>query len=248
MNTQLTDYERYQEERFDAMAGCKRFYNVGGKINRNNEIKIAKIIEGLQLKNKETVLEVGTGEGRHAFKCLEQTPVHFTGIDISQKSLDAAAEYLRPFAGRYTLQKDNANNLSFESNSFDAVYCAATLHHMENPYRMIAEMVRVVKPGNRIAIMEPNWIYPTNICHAILLKEDRNMWIMRSMNFKSWLAKAGLEDITIEHLLYTPPVPRFMIPFYNIFDQVCSRIPIIRSCSLMIFASGAKPAPLKTIE
>jgi SAM-dependent methyltransferase len=241
MVNHLSEIERYQEQIFDQKAGKAKFYSIGGRNNRNHAIKIKKILQTLKLIDGNNVLEVGLGEGEHAATCLNYCNIHLTGIDISQKALDEAEKRLQPFfQGRYELKKENANNLSFEDNFFDAVFCGATLHHMEKPYRMISEMVRVLKFGGRLAIMEPNWIYPTNIGFMLMLKEDRNMWLMRKKNFIKWMERAGMSEINIEYLLYTPPAPKFMIPFYSVIDTVCSKLPIINRCSLMLFGSGVK--------
>ena len=240
MEEKLTKKENEQEFFFDQKAGKDKLYMVGGRDNRNHAIKLRAIIETLNLKKDDSILEVGIGEGEHAYHFLKCSNVHYTGIDISQKSLDVARKRITSFEGRFILKKDNANKLSFEDNSFDAVFCAATLHHMEDPAIMISQMARVLKPGGRIAIMEPNWIYPSNIGFMIFLKEDRNMWLMRRKNFRKWMSEAGLRDIAVENIIYTPPVPKFMIPLYDIIDSVCGRIPIIKRCSLMLFGNAGK--------
>lgn len=240
MRKSLTEKEKLQEKFFDEKAGQNKIYLVGGRDNRNHSIKIRAILETLKLDKSDRVLEVGVGEGEHAYKCLKHTDALYTGIDISQKTLDVAEKRIQSFQGRYTLKRDNANNLSFDDNSFDAVFCAATLHHMEDPGIMISEMARVLKPGGRIAIMEPNWIYPSNIGFTIFLKEDRNMWIMRENNFQKWMRKAGLRNIVIENMIYTPPVPKFMIPIYDRIDSICSKLPLIQKCSLMLFGRAIK--------
>ncbi len=240
MHDFLSEQEQHQERMFDEKAGKTKIYHIGGRDNRNHAIKINRILQALQLRQNDTVLEVGTGEGEHAFKLLKYTDANYTGVDISQKSLDVAHSHLKQFRGRYVLQKDNANALSFNDNSFDAVFCAATLHHMENPYLMISEMARVLKHGGRLAIMEPNWIYPTNIGFMLLLKEDRNMWLMRRTNFIKWLTKAGMKKVKAEHLLYTPPSPKFLAPFYDIIDKVCIKFPVVSRCSLMLFGTAEK--------
>ena len=132
----LTEKEKYQEEAFDKKAGGKKIYAIGGRDNRNHVIKFRKLLETLQFKENESVLEIGVGEGEHAHRLLKDTDIFYTGIDISMKTLNVADKRLQPFQGRYELKKDNANNLSFKDNTFDAVFCAATLHHMEKPFQM----------------------------------------------------------------------------------------------------------------
>ena len=127
----FTEKEKYQEEAFDKKAGQNKIYAVGGRDNRNHAIKIHAIARALKLQGNDKVLEVGVGEGEHAKQCLTNKDIFYTGIDISQKTLDVAEERLKKFMGRHELKKDNANNLSFEDNHFNAVFCAATLHHID---------------------------------------------------------------------------------------------------------------------
>ncbi len=242
MAAKLTSQEQYQERMFDEKAGKTKFYTVGGRANRNHQIKFNRLFEFLRLKPGDRVLEVGCGEGEHAAWFLEREALSFTGIDISQGSLDVAEERLAGYRDRsdILLKKDNANALSFEDGSFDAVFCAATLHHMEKPERMVREMVRVARRGGRIAMMEPNWIYPTNIGFMIMLKEDRHMWLMRRNNFRKWLVASGAAEVGVEHLLYTPPVPKSLLPLYDRIDRICGAVPGLRRCSLMLFGHGVK--------
>lgn len=46
-----------------------------------------------------------------------------------------------------TFSEENAENLSFEDNSFDFVYCKDALHHVPRPYIALDEMFRVARVG-----------------------------------------------------------------------------------------------------
>lgn len=85
-----------------------------------------------------------------------------------------------------------------------------------------------------------NKIYPSNLGFTVFLKEDRHMWIMRKTNFYNWMMKAGLRNIVVKNMIYTPPVPKTMAPLYDIIDTVCSKLPLIKRCSLMLFGSAIK--------
>jgi len=47
----------------------------------------------------------------------------------------------------------DANELPFPSDSFDLVSTARTLHHLERPELVLAEMSRVLKPGGRAVLL-----------------------------------------------------------------------------------------------
>ncbi|HEV3204575.1 MAG TPA: methyltransferase domain-containing protein, partial [Gemmataceae bacterium] len=57
-------------------------------------------------------------------------------------------------AGRIRLEKEDAKNLSYSSARFGAVISNSIIHHIPQPARVLAEMVRVVKPGGILFIRD----------------------------------------------------------------------------------------------
>ncbi len=53
-------------------------------------------------------------------------------------------------------QKNDAYEIPFEDETFDFVTCQTLLMHLEDPEIAIAEMLRVLKPGGRLLLAEPN--------------------------------------------------------------------------------------------
>ena len=85
------------------------------------------------------VLVVGGGSADYlVFKSLDFTNVTLTNIDPRNKEND-----YNPFS--YDFQ--DAENLTYENNSFDFVVVHAALHHCSSPHKALTEMYRVAEKG-----------------------------------------------------------------------------------------------------
>jgi ubiquinone/menaquinone biosynthesis C-methylase UbiE len=73
------------------------------------------------------------------------------GLDASESMLRQAAAETADKRVSYVL--GDAAALPFPDDSFDAVSCMAALYLMDEPYHVIAELVRVLRPGGRIALL-----------------------------------------------------------------------------------------------
>ncbi len=119
----------------------------------------AKRIPGPQswiepLEPHMTVLDVACGAG-HAADPLAPHVRSVVGVDLTRALLDVGAQRLGD-AGitNVLLQEGNAEALPFVDESFDIVFCRAALHHIGDPKRAVAEMVRVCRVGGRVVLMD----------------------------------------------------------------------------------------------
>lgn len=120
-----------------------------------NEQKIYKNINFSRVKN---LLEVGCGVGAQSEILMRRFPkLKLTGIDLNDHQLRSAKEFLgsKPqFKERYSILKMNAENLDFDSNSFDGAFLCWVLEHVPTPQNVLAEVRRVLCPGSKIYITE----------------------------------------------------------------------------------------------
>lgn len=104
----------------------------------------ARAVEGIEAP---AVLDVGCGSGRSVdlFRSLAPT-ASWVGVDI-EDSPEVRAR-TRDDAEFHTF---DGESLPFEDSRFDVVYCAQVLEHVRRPAPLLAEMVRVLSPGGRLA-------------------------------------------------------------------------------------------------
>jgi ubiquinone/menaquinone biosynthesis C-methylase UbiE len=96
------------------------------------------------------IVTIGDGKGGHEGQIIKKFGNNTIATDISTEILEMAKErnLIDDFA------KEDAENLSFEDNSFDYCFIKESLHHLPRPYMCIYEMLRVAKKG--IILIEPN--------------------------------------------------------------------------------------------
>ncbi|MGH7500187.1 MAG: class I SAM-dependent methyltransferase [Longimicrobiales bacterium] len=101
-------------------------------------------------KSGDLVLEVGCGAG-HVLERFEN--VRRIGVDMSEGML---ARSRRRLGNAVDLARGSAGSLPFASATFDIVLCTEVLEHVADPAAVIAELVRVVRPGGRVIVSIPN--------------------------------------------------------------------------------------------
>lgn len=104
------------------------------------------------------VLDLATGTGDLAFAYLRQSrgQIPIVGADFCREMLaigQRKAQRADP-GGRTRFVEADAQRLPFPDDSFQIVSIAFGLRNVTDTQRGLAEMVRVVQPGGRVAILE----------------------------------------------------------------------------------------------
>jgi SAM-dependent methyltransferase len=107
------------------------------------------LARALELIPAPLVLDVATGTGRLPRAILRQPPFggRVIGLDLSRHMLHQATKLTAQFADRLTYIWQDARNLPFDDDTFDAVTCLEALEFTPNPHAVLAELVRVLRPG-----------------------------------------------------------------------------------------------------
>jgi SAM-dependent methyltransferase len=124
----------------------------------------------------EHILDMGCGAGRHAFE-LYRRGAQVVAFDRDEEELAGVATMFGAMrlegevpegASARTVTGD-ALSLPFPDDSFDKIVAAEVLEHIPNDMAAMSELLRVLKPGGRLAVTVPSWL-PERICWA--LSED----------------------------------------------------------------------------
>ena len=102
------------------------------------------------------VLDVACGTGDMVIE-LAKRGCTVTGIDLSEEMLSLARQKTASAnfqSSVFNLQLADAESLPFPDASFDAVTCAFGVRNFEHLEQGLKEMLRVLKPGGRLVILE----------------------------------------------------------------------------------------------
>src|SRR5687767_15717447 len=111
------------------------------------------VLDALNLKPGERVLEVGVGTGLSLQ--LYPRDVRITGIDVSREMLDKARVRVarRKLENVEGLLEMDAERMDFPDASFDKVVAMYVVSVVERPAKLLEELHRVCKPDGEIFIV-----------------------------------------------------------------------------------------------
>ncbi len=104
----------------------------------------------------QSVLDVACGTGAVAIELARRYGCSVVGIDQSAEMLAAGRRRIGAagVGGLVRVQEGQAESLPFEDESFDAVTFTYLLRYVEDPAATLSELVRVLRPGGRLASLE----------------------------------------------------------------------------------------------
>ena len=116
-----------------------------------------KAIQLFREDRPETLLDVATGTGDMAIMAARiLKPRQITGIDISEKMLEIGRKKIEKeeLGTKIVLAGGDGETINFPDNSFDGVMVAFGVRNFEHLEIGLAEILRVLKPGARLVVLE----------------------------------------------------------------------------------------------
>ena len=164
----------------------------------------------------DRVLDLGCGGGRHAFECYRRG-ARVVALDRDGDEVREAAKWLwamdqageAPPGATAAALRGDALALPFHDASFDAVIVSEVLEHIPDDEGVLAELVRVLRPGGRIAVTVPRY-GPEKVCWALSDAyhevEGGHIRIYRAGELLDRLRASGLRPYGSHHAhaLHTP--------------------------------------------
>ena len=140
---------------FDAISneydGLNRVISFGIDIKWRN--KVVQIVADAQPKN---ILDIATGTGDLAINLTRTNASQIIGLDISEGMLDVGRQKIlkKELHNTIDMVVGDSENLPFDDSSFDAITVAFGVRNFENLEIGLAEILRVLKPGGIVVILE----------------------------------------------------------------------------------------------
>jgi arsenite methyltransferase len=121
-------------------------------------VRRSAVLEALNLRTGEKVLELGCGGGFYAYEAGQfvGSTGHVTAIDISADQIGAARERCVELSW-VECQIANATDLRLASATLDAVYGVQVLEYVTDLDKALQEVQRVLRPGGRFINLATNW-------------------------------------------------------------------------------------------
>lgn len=115
-----------------------------------------KAVRILKSKQPQVILDVATGTGDFAIEALQTNAKKIIGVDISEGMLNVGREKIKKLnlTDKIELQVADAEHLPFTDNYFDAITVAFGVRNFENLESGLKDMLRVLKPGGDLVIIE----------------------------------------------------------------------------------------------
>jgi SAM-dependent methyltransferase len=156
----------------------------------------------LDLRPGMTALDLGCGEGRHAFEAYRRgasviaVDWGVSEVETTKRWLGAIAEAGEaPAAARFEVVRGDLLALPFPDASIDRVMASEVLEHIPDDVTAMAEIFRVLKPGGRVAVTVPRY-GPERICWALSdeyhANEGGHIRIYKASVVRTRLASVGL--------------------------------------------------------
>lgn len=169
-------------------------------LGKREQVVRASAIKFGNIQSNSEILDVGCGTGTLAIQIKKEygNEVNVYGIDPSPQMIPYAIEKAKKEQCTISFEVQAIQSLKFPDNTFDVVFLSLVLHHIPEHHRIagINEIMRVLKPGGRLIIVEFN-APSKRIWRFLGFFVVGHMIFNRIETFIEELKKAGIQNCEI---------------------------------------------------
>ncbi len=160
----------------------------------------------LEAKAGAKLLDVGCGPGTDAreLAALVGPDGRVVGVDKSETMIAEARQLIQNQNLPLQYQIGDAYGLEFADNAFDGCRADRVLHHLDRPQTALAEIIRVVRPGGWIVLVDPDFDgflidSPDKAATRKVMQKRSDLYPNGRCGRQLFglLKKAGLTDVTV---------------------------------------------------
>lgn len=151
-----TDHAHRVREMFASIAGRYDLLNhlLSGNIDKRWRRLVAKKLAAVLANPEARILDVACGTGDLALTLRGSGTAGIVGIDFCRPMLDVAATKAGKTNSPLPFVEGDALSLPFADRSFEAATIAFGLRNLSSVEAGISELLRVLKPGGSVAVLE----------------------------------------------------------------------------------------------
>ncbi|MEO8399290.1 MAG: class I SAM-dependent methyltransferase [Ignavibacteriaceae bacterium] len=176
---------------------------IGEKMNQINSFLYDFVLDSMNLKENENILEIGFGNGKFFDRLFSRANnLHVSGIDFSEEMVKEAEQNDQSLisSGKLKLFLGSSDNLPFPDNFFDKVFCSMVIYFWEEPSKHLREIKRVLKPEGKfytgIRAKDGMLEFPFTKHCFILYKENEWKSILQQNGFELTSLNKKLDPLT----------------------------------------------------
>ena len=151
-----TEHAHRVREMFAAIATRYDLLNhlLSGNIDKRWRRLVAQALRGKLIDGQATILDVACGTGDLSLTLSQSGGARIVGIDFCRPMLDIAAKKSAKSGLALPFIEGDALHLPFADRSFEAATIAFGLRNLTSVEAGIKELLRVLKPGGKVAVLE----------------------------------------------------------------------------------------------
>lgn len=232
------------------------YYNIGKRVEIDSKkftparkYEFEKFLNFLDLPIGSRIIELGAGYGRFVLP-LAKLGYKVTAVDISKKLLNLIAKRAKDSKIDKNIEVINSDlEKPIFKSKFDVAFCISTFHLLsvneEERIKIFSNLVKSVKSGGRILLIEPNPLNPFYYPFYLFSKEaswaiEKNFRKSSVDHLKTIFRKSGLKTIEVRYVGFLPLRFIDIFPKISYFYDLIAELPILKKFSSFIYIRGIK--------